>query len=94
LAELNQDVLMFEKLIALFRRRKAEPAKRVPGDMPKRVPGDLPKTPSVPRAGGPRAPADAPPDFGATLMIRRPPLEKAPEAPAQDAAASGEKKAG
>jgi hypothetical protein len=93
LAGLNQDVLMFEKFLALFRRKKAEPAKRTPGDLPKRVPGDLPKTPTVSRAGGPRPPADAQPDFGATLMIRRPPLEKAPETTNPDAAASGDKKA-
>jgi hypothetical protein len=77
---------MFAKLIALFRRKKAEPPKRVPGDLPK-------MPPSVPRAGGPRPANDAPPDFGATLMIRRPPLEKAPEAANQDSAA-GEKKPG
>lgn len=77
---------MFAKLIALFRRKKAEP--------PKRVPGDLPKMASVPRAGGPRPANDAPPDFGATLMIRRPPLEKTPEAANQDSAAAVDKKPG
>ena len=73
---------MFEKFLALFRRKKAEPPKRAPGDVPKPAPG-------VARAGQPRpAPNNAPPDFGATLMIRRPPLEKTPEAPEQPAAPS------
>jgi len=69
---------MFEKFLAFFRRKKPEPAKRMPGDLPKQAAAP------APRQGQPRpVPNDSPPDFGATLMIRRPPLEKQPEVPAQ-----------
>ena len=74
---------MFEKFLALFRRKKPEPAKRMPGDLPNQT-----TAPQL-RPTGPRpVPKDSPPDFGATLMIRRPPLEKPIDAPVQPATPS------